>query len=138
MKRREDDSDDLGYRQKIDDAICYVVGSTIIVVSSLPLTLYFTTRRYLKPRKQSRRNPPEAPEFLMWFFVPREVRDPLLGDLAEEFIIQKRHFGYPAATAWYWAQAIRVVGKSPAMAVIARLVRYGSLVGILTALRRLI
>lgn len=56
-------------------------------------------------------NPPRGAEFVM-YFLPRCVRDPLLGDLEQVFREIVAKFGERPARVWYCAQvAIAVVGS---------------------------
>lgn len=52
--------------------------------------------------------PPRVPEALLASLgAPADFRDPLLGDLAEEYALRADRDGAPSATQWYVAQAIR-------------------------------
>src|SRR6185503_20585164 len=41
-------------------------------------------------------------------FVPADLREPIAGDLAEEYAELRRHRGTLAATVWLWGQAVRL------------------------------
>src|ERR1051325_924268 len=128
MREGKDDSGQLTYKHQIDDIISFILGTLVIALSYLPLRIYFWIRRRSRPLRPEGR-PPESAEYLMSVFLRRETREPILGDLEEEFALQQQQYGAPPATLWYWGQAIRVVGKSPIISAAARLVRYGSAIG---------
>ena len=52
------------------------------------------------------RKPPRAALWLIGLFVPRATAEPVVGDLAEEFVARVRA-SEPAARRWYWRQALR-------------------------------
>jgi hypothetical protein len=55
--------------------------------------------------KQDRKlhTPPETAEYLLWY-LPKEIRQPVIGDLAEEFDIVYKQFGERRAVVWYYSQ----------------------------------
>jgi hypothetical protein len=67
--------------------------------------------RPLKPRakraKTKRAVPPAAAHFLLYLFLPKEYRAPMIGDLVEEFEEDLLPvFGVRCARIWFWKQTI--------------------------------
>jgi hypothetical protein len=138
MKDWKDESVTLGYRKQLDDVICGLLGSAVVVLAAAPLQMYFGIRRRSVSKRNADKHPPESAEYLMSLFLTRDVREPLIGDLNEEFAIQRLQFGVGAARVWYWGQTVRVLGKSPLLIAMSKLLRYASVLGALSVLRRLI
>ena len=41
-------------------------------------------------------------------FIPADLREPIAGDLHEEYLAILHHHGLPRATAWLWWQSLRL------------------------------
>lgn len=59
------------------------------------------------PRSGNGSRPPRLARLLLRLFSPREERDGLLGDLAEEYRRHRAPLGHAAARRWYWGQVLR-------------------------------
>jgi hypothetical protein len=60
-----------------------------------------------------RQLPPRLAEWLLARYLPGESRDPMLGDLAEDFReYALPRFGRRGARRWYWKQAVRVITQN--------------------------
>lgn len=55
-------------------------------------------------------HPPRFAEFAIWFFLPRETREVMIGDLEEEYHEAVDRFGQRAAALWYWKQCLTSIG----------------------------
>jgi putative ABC transport system permease protein len=56
--------------------------------------------------------PPRLAEILLTHVLPSESREAILGDLREELIVRRtRGTGVFRSTAWYWVQAMAIVGR---------------------------
>jgi hypothetical protein len=53
--------------------------------------------------------PPRRAEFLLWF-LPRDQRNDVLGDLSEDYQLVLGRFGKRWANLWYWGKVILEVG----------------------------
>jgi hypothetical protein len=53
---------------------------------------------------------PRPPIVLRFFarFVPADLREPIAGDLAEEYLVMRDRRGPARATLWMWGQAARL------------------------------
>ncbi len=52
--------------------------------------------------------PPRIPQCMLSFFLPASLREPILGDLEEEFLLRQAASGSTFhALAWYWLQACK-------------------------------
>jgi hypothetical protein len=80
--------------------------------------------------------PPEFPRYMVWY-LPREVRDEVIGDFEEGYCIIYREFGQRKAVIWYYYQ----VGASfyPfAVAKVQKLIKLGVFAWVGEAFRRFI
>lgn len=80
--------------------------------------------------------PPEFATYLLWY-LPREHRKEVMGDLEEEFFIVYRRFGRRKATVWYYYQ-ISASFWPFAVSGVKKLVKWGVFGWIGEALRRFI
>lgn len=69
-----------------------------------------STARYQKlpdaSGKLGDKHPPKFAEYLL-YFLPKKNREPLLGDLEEEYHDIYARFGKSKAEFWYWGQVVR-------------------------------
>lgn len=65
------------------------------------------TKETTPPKLES---PPVNAEKLLYLLLPKDVRDPLIGDLIEGYNIDiKPKFGVKFANLWFWLQAILAI-----------------------------
>jgi hypothetical protein len=97
--------------------------------------------RVLNPHRRlsdsDNRRPPKFAEYLLYPLLPKKDRDPLLGDLEEEYQDIRRQFGARRAGFWYYWQVGASIGPLLVRAI-NKLVRWGILTWLGNVIRRLI
>lgn len=127
----EDQRAALNYR--LDYSNLHQSNSPVIVVSSIlvavekMLPLYEQTVPLAVLRQQdinekaltldSNSIRPGVAEKFLWL-LPKHIRDPLLGDLEENYPIACQKFGCRYARFWYWWQVLTSIGLSIARAFV--------------------
>ncbi len=53
--------------------------------------------------------PPPLARWLVWLFVPRPLREPVLGDLSESHNVLAARESRQSADSWYWGQTVRCI-----------------------------
>ena len=77
-------------------------------VSLLEWLIGVVTALTVRPSNQETSNEfPKSAAFLLLCFLPKKDREPVLGDLKEEFPEICAEFGTRRAKLWFWAQTIR-------------------------------
>ncbi|MBA3947830.1 MAG: hypothetical protein H0X37_25165 [Herpetosiphonaceae bacterium] len=64
------------------------------------------SRHDLTPAAQSDEDPPQFAKYLL-YFIPKKDRDPIIGDLHEEYVPLYQQCGKKRAQIWYWSMVIR-------------------------------
>lgn len=90
--------------------ICSVLYGVFIAVSQ-PITIIvrniamvaFAERAIRRTEKSDDQRPPKFAEYLL-YFLPKKEREPLLGDLEEEYREVYKKFGKGKAKFWYYCQ----------------------------------
>lgn len=92
-----------------------IVVPIIAAVLSTVLLIHlqrFWLQRPLKSRYQQSlaasllsSDPPQLAQYLLWY-LPRNQRESVMGDLAEDFQCLVTHFGRRKAVVWYYAQVV--------------------------------
>jgi hypothetical protein len=79
-------------------------------LSALAATGRFRRRRtgtHAGSRQDAYLKPPRFGQYLLYLFVPRKIREPLMGDLEEQFEEVAATFGRRKARFWYYVQVAR-------------------------------
>lgn len=63
----------------------------------------------LRPGRIGICSPPRRAEYMLWF-LPRQQRDDVLGDLSEDYLLVLERFGERKANLWYWGKVLLEVG----------------------------
>lgn len=73
--------------------------------------MHFSENNEAKPEDPFTRNPPRVATGLLSFFLPASLREPILGDLEEEFTHLLLSSGSAArGLRWYWWQVVKNAG----------------------------
>jgi hypothetical protein len=79
--------------------------------------------------------PPKFGEYLLYLFLRKHERDPLLGDLEEEYREVYAKFGRRKAQFWYYAQVVRSLAPLSKRAI-QSLVKWGIVAWVGDVIRR--
>lgn len=84
--------------------IGYIIGLALVGLGLGALLGTFIRRRAPAASLPSS-DPPQLAQYLLWY-LPRNQREPVMGDLAEDFQRLVTHFGRRKAVVWYYAQVV--------------------------------
>ncbi len=116
--------------------VMMIAASEVALISLVNDVQTLRTRPIKAIESQSHPRPPQFAEYLL-YFLPKNLREPLLGDLEEEYYAVYAKFGKRKAAFWYYAE-VALSFYPVVYSWVRRLVKWGVLGWISGVVKRLI